>query len=116
MPGKAHPMNGIGHFDVSGPDIEALRSFYAGVFSWDVTPRGPGYAMMATPEGRPDGALVEAETAMLTVGVVVPDLDKALATAEQQGGAIAMPVTDNGWVKKAQVRDPGGNLLTLIQG
>jgi hypothetical protein len=27
-----------------------------------------------------------------------------------------MPATDNGWVHKAQVRDPAGNLLTLIQG
>jgi hypothetical protein len=24
-------------------------------------------------------------------------------------------VTDNGWVRKAQVRDPAGNILTLIQ-
>ena len=116
MPGKAYPMNGIGHFDVSGPDIEALRSFYAGVFDWGVTPRGPGYAMVATPEGGPDGALVEAEFATLTMGVVVPNLDKALAAAEAKGGSIAMPVLDNGWVKKAQVRDPAGNLLTLIQG
>jgi hypothetical protein len=26
-----------------------------------------------------------------------------------------MPPTDNGWVVKAQIRDPAGNLLTLIQ-
>lgn len=116
MPGKAHSMNGIGHFDVSGPDIEALRTFYAGVFDWDVALRGPGYAMVATPEGGPDGALVEAESGALTVGVVVPDLNKALLAAEQRGGTVAMPVLDNGWVKKAQVRDPAGNLLTLIQG
>lgn len=75
MPGKVHPSNGIGHFDISGPDIEVLRTFYAGVFDWGVTPRGPGYAMVGTPEGGPDGALVEAEGASLTVGVVVPDLN-----------------------------------------
>ena len=116
MPGKVRPSNGIGHFDISGPDIEALRGFYAGVFDWDLTPRGPGYAMGGTPEGGPDGALVEAESASLTVGVVVPDLNRALDLAELKGGTIAMPVLDNGWVKKAQVRDPAGNLLTLIQG
>lgn len=116
MPGKVHPSNGIGHFDISGPDIEVLRTFYAGVFDWGVTPRGPGYAMVATPEGAPDGALIEAETASLTVGVVVPDLDRALELAEAKGGTVAMPVLDNGWVKKAKVRDPAGNLLTLIQG
>ena len=41
---------------------------------------------------------------------------KALELAEAKGGSVAMPVVDNGWVKKAQVRDPAGNLLTLIQG
>ncbi|WP_162247891.1 VOC family protein [Devosia sp. Root413D1] len=46
----------------------------------------------------------------------MPDLGKALEAAQAEGGAIAMPVVDNGWVKKAQVRDPAGNLLTLIQG
>ena len=113
---KTHAMNGIGHFDVAGPDFAALSGFYAGVLGWQVTPRGPGYAMLTTPEGGPNGALVEAEAASLTLGVVVPDLDKALRAAEAQGGAVAMPVVDNGWVKKAQVRDPAGNLLTLIQG
>jgi hypothetical protein len=32
-----------------------------------------------------------------------------------EGGDVVMPVTDNGWVRKAQVRDPAGNILTLIQ-
>lgn len=116
MSGKPHSLNGIGHFDIAGPDFGALQSFYSGVLGWQVTPRGPGYGMVATPEGGPDGALVEAETASLTLGVVVPDLETALAAAETKGGAIAMPAVDNGWVKKAQVRDPAGNLLTLIQG
>lgn len=110
-----HTLNGIGHFDVAGPDLGAIGGFYAELFGWQVTPRGPGYAMLATPGGL-NGALVEAETASLTMGIVVPDLGKALALAEQQGGSVAMPVVDNGWVKKAQVRDPAGNLLTLIQG
>jgi hypothetical protein len=26
-----------------------------------------------------------------------------------------MPPTDNGWVTKAQVTDPAGNIVTLIQ-
>jgi predicted enzyme related to lactoylglutathione lyase len=113
---KSHAMYGIGHFDVAGPDIAALQDFYAGVLGWQVTPRGPGYAMLATPAGGPDGALAEDETAALTIGIVVPDLDKALSDTEANGGAIAMPVLDNGWVRKAQVRDPAGNVLTLIQG
>lgn len=113
---KPHTPNGFGHFDIAGPELEPLRNFYATLFGWDVTPRGPGYAMVATPEGGPNGAIVETPTASLTLGVVVPDLDAALAAAAEQGGRVVLPMTDNGWVKKAQVADPAGNVLTLIQG
>lgn len=111
-----HRPHGIGHFDICGPDLGRLAPFYAALFGWQVVPRGPGYAQLATPEGSPDGALVEEPEPRLTLGVVVPDLGAALQTATAQGGAVAMPATDNGWVRKAQVRDPAGNLLTLIEG
>jgi predicted enzyme related to lactoylglutathione lyase len=110
-----HSRFGIAHFDVCGPNLAALTPFYEALFGWQVQPRGPGYAMLQTPAGSPNGALVEAPEAALTVGVVVPDLAAALAQAQQQGGSVHMPATDNGWVRKAQVRDPAGNLLTLIE-
>ena len=113
---KTHTPNGFGHFDIAGPDLEPLKQFYATLFGWDVTERGPGYAMVATPEGGPNGAIVETPAASLTFGVVVPDLDGALATAAQKGGRVVLPKTDKGWVKKAQIADPAGNVLTLIQG
>jgi predicted enzyme related to lactoylglutathione lyase len=106
--------NGIAHFDVFGPEPEALHAFYARVFGWEVDVQGPGYALVRTPEGAPDGAVVEAEQAGLTVGVVVPDLDAAVAAAEAAGGTVVMPPTDNGWVVKAQVADPAGNRVSLI--
>ena len=113
---KAHTHNGFGHFDIAGPELAPLASFYGRLFGWDVTPRGPGYAMVATPEGSPNGAIVETPEASLTFGVVVPDLDAALRLAAEQGGTVVLPKTDNGWVKKAQIADPAGNTLTLIQG
>lgn len=106
--------NGIAHFDVFGPEPEALHAFYARVFGWEIDVKGPGYALVRTPEGAPDGAVVEAERAGLTVGVVVPDLDAAVAAAEAAGGTVVMPPTDNGWVVKAQVADPAGNRMSLI--
>ena len=106
--------NGIAHFDIFGPVPEALHAFYASVFGWQVDVRGPGYALVRTPEGAPDGAVVEAEQAALTVGIVVPDLDAAVAAAEAAGGTVVMPPTDNGWVVKAQVEDPAGNRMSLI--
>jgi predicted enzyme related to lactoylglutathione lyase len=69
-----------------------------------------------TPDGSANGALVESDVSALTLGIVVPDIAEATTLARRNGGAITMPVTDNGWVKKAQVTDPAGNILTLIQG
>ena len=47
---------------------------------------------------------------------MVQELDAAVACAVAAGGAVVRPITDNGWVKKAQVTDPAGNFLTLIRG
>ena len=110
----AHTLNGIAHFDVFGPEPERLQDFYARVFGWEIDAKGPGYALVHTPDGAPDGAVVEAEQPALTVGVVVPDLDAAVAAAELAGGTVVMPPTDNGWVVKAQVADPAGNRVSLI--
>jgi len=108
--------NGIAHFDIAGPGFEALQSFYSSVFAWSVAVRGPGYASVTTPPGSADGSLVEAPEAALTIGVVVPDLARSLDVAVEHGGTVAMPITDNGWVRKAQIVDPAGNRVTLIQG
>lgn len=108
-------MSAIAHFDVSGPDPERLHRFYGGVFGWDVSVQGPGYALVRTPEGTADGAVLEADEPSLTIGVVVPELESALHAAAELGGEVVMPATDNGWVVKGQVRDPAGNLVTLIQ-
>jgi predicted enzyme related to lactoylglutathione lyase len=107
-----HIVNGIAHFDVTGPQPERLHSFYATVFGWQVDAQGPGYALLRTPPGSADGAVVEAHEPSLTVGVAVPDLDAAVRAAVASGGAVTMPATDNGWV----VVDPAGNRVTLIQG
>jgi predicted enzyme related to lactoylglutathione lyase len=103
----------IGHFDIAGEELGKLGDFYGALFGWTIAPRGPGYAQVATPGL--DGAIVEAPAASLTIGIIVADLEQALAQAEALGGAVAMPAMDNGWVRKGQVRDPAGNLLTLIQ-
>jgi predicted enzyme related to lactoylglutathione lyase len=112
---QTHIIGGIGHFEIAGPDAAALQTFYSDVFDWAVLPKGPGYALIDTPKGSASGAIVEAEDASLTIGVIVADLELSLAAALDCGGTIVMPVTDNGWVKKAAIADPAGNRVTLIQ-
>lgn len=104
------------HFDVFGPDEDALRRFYGDLLGWQVDAKGPGYALVRTPDGSPDGAIVAGEAAGLSLGVSVADLDAAVARVAEAGGTVELPPTDNGWVVKARVRDPAGNVITLIQG
>jgi predicted enzyme related to lactoylglutathione lyase len=107
--------NAVAHFDISGPDDGALRSFYGDLLGWQVSPKGPGYALVETPGGL-GGAIVGAERPGVTLGVVVADIERTVRAAAELGGVVVMPPTDNGWVTKAQVTDPVGNVLTLIQG
>jgi predicted enzyme related to lactoylglutathione lyase len=105
----------IVHFDVLGGAESAQHRFYAGLFGWQVDVKGPGYALVRTPDGGPDGALVDADAPGIAIGVAVDDLAAAVERAVSLGGAVLMPPTDNGWVVKAQVHDPAGNPVTLIQ-
>lgn len=109
-----HPANAVVHFDISGPGDDDLRRFYSDLLRWRVDVKGPGYALVQTPGGL-RGAIVGSEQPGLALGVAVPDLERAVQSAVELGGAVVMPPTDNGWVTKAQVADPAGNLITLIQ-
>ena len=105
----------IVHFDIAGSAEPEQHRFYAGLFGWEVAPQGPGYALVSTPDGSPNGALVEAEQPGVTIGIAVDDLAVAVERAVSLGGKVTMTPTDNGWVVKAQVSDPSGNVITLIQ-
>jgi len=105
----------IVHFEIAGSDEAKLQDFYRNLFGWALRPMGPGYTLIETPIGSPNGAIREAEQAELTVGVGVEDLDAALAAAAKSGGTVVMPATDNGYVKKGQIADPAGNVITLIE-
>ena len=114
MTTTSHGTNAVAHFDIAGPDLDALGHFYRSVLGWEPLPQGPGYTLLRTPDDGPNGALNEADEPAVTIGVAVDDLGQAVAAATASGGSVEMPPTDNGWVVKAQVRDPAGNLLTLI--
>lgn len=69
---------------------------------------------MTTPIIHFEFAGPDAPTAEVTIGVEVGDLDRAVDRGVELGGSIVMPPTDNGYVNKAQLADPAGNIVTLI--
>ncbi|MFZ0169619.1 MAG: VOC family protein [Candidatus Dormiibacterota bacterium] len=104
----------LAHFEILGPDDRSLVAFYHDLLGWPTDSQGPGYTLVH-PEGGPGGAIVESPDSRVTLGVTVADLDATVARVRDLGGQILMPPTDNGWVTRALVTDPGGNALSLIQ-
>lgn len=104
----------LAHFEITAPDDTRLVAFYGDLLGWPTARRGPGYTLVKPPQGT-SGAIVEGPEARVTLGVSVEDLDAAVARAAELGGTVVMPATDNGWVVKALISDPAGNLLSLIQ-
>lgn len=105
----------IVHFEFAGPDETQLQNFYKNLFGWNLTPMGPGCTLIETPSTSPNGAIREAEQAEVTIGIGVYDLEHSLSRAAESGATVVMPATDNGYVKKGQIADPAGNVITLIE-
>ena len=108
------------HFEVIGRDFETMKSFYGGLFDWELSPAGPApYALVAQEEGGISGGIGGAgeRATGVTVYVRVPDLDAAIARAEELGGACAMAPNDvSDTIRVDQVRDPEGHLIGLVRG
>ncbi|BDI21275.1 VOC family protein [Herbiconiux sp. L3-i23] len=115
------------HFEITGRDPDALRSFYARVFDWDFDTASPvapevsdegRYGFIETGEegGIPGGVGGGAEHEPRAIFYVsVDDVAAALADAVDAGGTAVMgpAANPNGRLVVAHFRDPEGNLVGL---
>jgi len=116
------------HFEVIGKDAEKLQSYYSELFGWEIDADNPlGYGTVAR-EGNTneDGAGIGGGVATgpspdypghVTFYVEVPDVEAALARAEDLGGTRvfgpgAVPGTE---VELGQFTDPEGHLIGLTK-
>jgi predicted enzyme related to lactoylglutathione lyase len=96
-------------FDIAGPDMAKLRSFYADNFGWDisaagaiVTPHLAGTLRQDPPEK------------ILYLGVA--DLDSSIAKVKASGGTIETPKLPTPTGETFVVfRDPAGNRMGMVQ-
>jgi predicted enzyme related to lactoylglutathione lyase len=118
--------NPVVHFELIGPDPDALRGFYRELFGWDA-PAGAAVAdRISDPasysflEPPPDAAAAAGgigggpgfdSHAIFYVGVA--DVPLALTEAERLGGTIVLGPQRNegGGVVVGHFRDPAGNLV-----
>jgi predicted enzyme related to lactoylglutathione lyase len=105
-------------FQIVAKDSTKQREFYSELFNWPMD-EGP-IIRIAPGVGGPvegvGGVLVQGETPSITVFIQVRDLGAAIEKAKNMGAEMVMPPFDvpNG-PTIAQIRDPEGSLLGLVQ-
>lgn len=106
------------HWSIDAVDPAAQRAFYAAMFSWDIAdgvfmdiPAGFG-----GPEPGPGGHIQPGERPGVSLFVQVRDLRESLDRATELGGAVlAEPFQLPGQPTLAQITDPEGNAVMLVQ-
>jgi hypothetical protein len=113
------------HFEVVGKDAQALHSFYADLFGWEINADNPMHygvvdrAQNLNPDGIGIGGGIgpgpEGYEGHVTFYVEVPDVEATLAQAESMGGKRLMgPETIMGRMVLGQFTDPEGRLIGLV--
>ena len=115
--------NPVVHFEIGGPDQQALIDFYTGLFDWKVEVTPPtNYGMVHTHEEGDagiDGGIPQQEGGQegpwVTVYIAVPDPQATLDAAVAAGAEVLMPVTEMPQVTMALFKDPAGNPIGIIK-
>jgi len=115
------------HFEVIGKDGAKLQSYYSDLFGWDIDAGNEmGYGMVqrdgnTNSDGVGIGGGVgggpEGYDGHVTFYVEVPDVEAALARAEELGGTRVMGPEDmSGGPTIGQFRDPEGHVVGVVGG
>ena len=116
------------HFEVIGKDGDNLRRYYAELFDWEINADNPmkygtvdreqnlsaeGIGIAGGVAGAPEGY-----DGHVTFYVQVPDVEAALAKAEELGGSRIMGPDEvpGAGVVIGQLTDPEGHMIGVIQG
>jgi hypothetical protein len=117
------------HFEIPADDVERAQRFYAQVFGWRMqSAPGMGYTLvdttpsdengMPTEPGGINGGMLRRQAPVTSpvITIHVADLDAALESIAQHGGAVVragFPVGDMGFA--AYFKDSEGNVVGLWQ-
>jgi predicted enzyme related to lactoylglutathione lyase len=109
------------HWELMGPDGQALVDFYSKVFGW--TPQAAtgfdSYHLVDVAQAEPGGAIGQGSEETPAYSVMyfeVDSIDEHLAKVAAAGGMTAVPRTEiPGTVVFALFKDPAGNLVGLVE-
>jgi predicted enzyme related to lactoylglutathione lyase len=102
--------NMVDYFEVGTPDAEASKAFYGGLFSWSISePSAIGYRTIDSNRGGIWDTTAIGGQHWGIFYVHVTDVKQSIARAEELGGKVLVPFTDNGKIEFAHLEDPHGN-------
>lgn len=103
-------------FDIAGPDADAQKRFYEGVFGWDVHAGGRVATMIPAADGGRLRGVLRTDPAGVVLYLGVEDVTAALAAVEAHGGKIVAPrFVVPGVVILGLFTDPAGNFLGVVE-
>ena len=114
--------NPITWFEVAGRDRESLKGFYGELFDWKLEDMDEMPYTIADPGGDAGprggiGADPSGGTGHVTFYVQVDKLEDSISRAEELGGSRLMgPVDIPGDARIAQVSDPEGHMVGVLEG
>ena len=107
--------------EIQAREPDKQREFYMKMFNWDISD-GPIMrfgAGIGGPEPGPVGVMRESSTARVVLYIQVMDLRASLEKARTLGGSVITEPVDipqgEGIVTLAQIADPEGNTVGLVQ-
>jgi uncharacterized protein len=114
------------HFEVIGKDGEKLRNYYAELFGWEIDANNPMKYGMVQRDGNVNaegvgigggiGGGPEGYPGHVTFYVEVPDVEAALAKAEELGGTRVMgPETIMDQLVIGHFKDPEGHVIGVVK-
>lgn len=109
--------NPVVHFEVTGPQGEALQKFYADAFGWAISADNPmSYGLVDTGGSGINGGIGSAQRALATFYIEVDDPAAYLEKITHLGGKVVQDVTViPDMVTFAQFQDPAGNVIGLVK-
>ena len=111
----------IVHWEIMGPDGDALSSFYGELFGWkgEAVPGFDSYYTIDQEQTTVGGAVGKGSEEMpnyLTVYVEVDNVEEHLAKAEAAGGSTIVPRTViPDIVTFGMMSDPAGNIVGMVE-
>ncbi len=111
----SHHHHAIDYVELSAPNLDAARAFYAAALGWEFNDYGPEYAGIRGPDrdGPEAGGLAANGPASPLVIVYSDDLDATARAVVSAGGTIVKGPYDFPGGRRFHFLDPSGNELAV---